>query len=278
MRNRISFVVCTGVFLVSSSLSALAQSVTPGATLALSRNVSGTVTIYSVRPTGCPTLVCTTNLVSFTNCFTNCYWKLICTTNASTGQISCTNTLVCVPHCYTNSFPRVTCTNVFSTPTAVVVNQSLSGGISVNGGCDELNGLFSSNAVFQAHLYTTLRTNDWLGSHIGSFKIIDGTNVVAYGSLNGINGGGSHRGLEACALCNHLEGTLNGQIVAGGPLHGARIQATYAGNLTDVTCPSANVPQGAISLGIEGAVVIPCFQFFQEPISAITPTGTAAAQ
>ena len=249
-------------------LAAQAQPVVPGEILAFSQNVVGTLTNNSVRPGGCPTLVCTTNPVTFTRCYTNCYTHLVCTTNAA-GQVQCTNVLVCKVHCYTNTFPKITCTNEFLAPTRVSVSQRVSG-LLTSDGCDELAALFPSNAVFETEIFATLRTNDWRGWHHGSFKILAGTNVVARGALSGINGAGSHRGLEPCALCNHLEGTLRGQITQSGPLHGATIQAAYAGNLTDVTCPSAAVPEGAIALGIEGVVVIPCLRFFEG--SFLSPT------
>jgi hypothetical protein len=249
-------ILSISVLLLSSALLAKAQ---PGAMLAFSRNVTGTVTNNSERLGGCPTKVCTTNIVTFNHCYTNCYEKLVCTTNG--GVVTCTNVLVCVVKCFTNTFPVITCTNEFLNPTTVNISQTLDGTIATDG-CDELAGL--SNAVFHASIYANLRTNDWRGTHFGSFKIISGTNVVAFGGLTGINGAGSHRGLEPCAICNHLEGTLQGQIVESGPLHGAKIQAAYAGNFMNVSCPSTNAPQGAVSLGIEGVVVIPCFTFFRE--------------
>jgi len=241
-----------GCALVGFSLPAPAQPA-PGSMLGFSRDVKGALAVSSITPGGCPTRICTTNLI--TTVRTNCYWKLVCVTNAL-GRLECSNTLVCVIR--TNKFPEITCTNLFLTPTTVNVRESLTGSVTANLGCDELDGAFPSNAVIQAVLYANLRTNDWRGSHSGSFKILDGTNLVAVGSLSGVNGVGSHRGLEPCAICNHFEGTLHGSIVLSGALRGARIQASYKGDLTDVVCPSAIVPQGAASLAIDGTVVTVC--------------------
>jgi len=243
---------------LAAGLATQAQPVAPGEMLALSRNVTGQLTINSMRPGGCATLVCTTNIVTFNHCYTNCYEKLVCTTNATTGQLQCTNVLVCNVRCFTNTFPEITCSNEFLNPATVTLNEALSGAVTING-CDELGG--ASNLVFQARIYATLRTNDWRGSHLGSFKILSGTNLIAFGGMTGINGAGSHRGLEPCAICNHLEGTLQGQILQSGPLQGARIQAAYAGNLPNVSCPASSAPQGAIALGLEGEVIVPCFTF-----------------
>jgi hypothetical protein len=260
MKRRLSLVILAA--LLSCGLSTLAQ--LPGSSLGLSRNVSGTLTIGSISPASCPTLVCTTNITTNRFCYTNCSWRLVCTTNSSTGQVQCTNVLVCNTRCFTNVFPELQCTNVFLTPpTRVKVRESLTGAIVPNAPCDELDGLFPANAVFQAIIYADLRTNDWRGSHLGSFTITAGTNVVARGSVIGSNGVGSHRGLEPCALCGHLEGTLRGFIVESGVLQGASIQATYVGNLTDVVCPSANAPQGSLSLSIDGVTVVPCARQFR---------------
>ena len=261
-------ILSLGILLATTGF--IAQAQTPGQVLAVSANVAGTLTNNSARLDGCPTLVCTTNMVTFSRCYTNCEWKWVCTTNGS-GDVQCTNVQVCGVHCFTNTFPEITCTNVFSTPTTLTLKQSLTGTISSDG-CDELGGF---NFVFQASFYTTLRTNDWRGSHFGSFKILDGTNVVVYGGLTGINGAGTHRGLEPCGICNHLEGTLRGVYVGSGPLRGSRVQAAYSGNLTDVTCPSTTAPQGAIAMGIEGLATIPCFSIF-EPRPGVTEKPTAA--
>ncbi len=264
MKRIVSGIILAVIACVGSGLSSRAQdpAPAPGSMLGLSADVSGAVSVTSVSPGGCPTRICSTNIVTYSHCYTNCYWKPVCATNPATGQIQCTNTLVCESRCYTNTFPQVTCTNEFLNPTTVTVRETLSGTIAENPACDQLAGLFPSNAVFTASLYLNLRTNDWLGSHLGSFKIVAGTNVLAYGSLSGVNGAGSHRGLESCAICNHIEGTLRGLVVQSGPLRGARFQATYAGNVTGATCPSPNVPQGAVSLAIDGEAVIPCFPAF----------------
>lgn len=274
MKKRIPLVILAS--LLSCGFTGLAQ--VPGTSLGFSRNVSGSLAVGSISPAACPTPVCTTNITTNTFCYTNCTWKLTCTTNVSTGQVQCTNVLVCNTRCFTNVFPELQCTNVFLTPpTRVRVRETLSGAIAANAACDELDGLFPTNAAFQAIIYADLRTNDWRGSHFGSFTIIAGTNVVARGSMTGVNGVGSHRGLEPCSLCSHLEGSLRGVIVASGVLHGASIQATYAGNLTDVVCPSVDAPQGGVSLSIDGVTVIPCFRQF---IRAVDLTGfdSTAAQ
>ena len=247
--------------------------------LGLSLNVSGNLSISSVSPIGCPTLVCTTNLSTNSFCFTNCYWKLVCETNTATGQLHCTNVLVCTPRCFTNVFPEIHCTNTFPTgPTRVALRETLSGAVTANAPCDEIAALFPvGGAMFQANLYADLRTNDWRGSHIGSFTITDGTNIVARGSLTGTDGVDSHR-LEPCAACNHFEGSLRGLIVQSGPLYGAAIQATYAGNLPNVSCPSSTAPQGATSLSIDGVVVIRCpFNNPRDfnPLTSTTSTTTA---
>ncbi len=256
MKHIVSVLTLIGCSLVSSNLVGQAQ--TPGTMLGISLDLSGTLTVSSESPGGCPTRICTTNFETFSHCYTNCYWRLVCTTNATTGQVQCTNALVCSVHCYTNPFPEISCTNEFLAPTSVKVSEALSGTLTAGFDCDEVDGLFRTNAVFQAVLYATLRTNDWRGTHLGSFKVLNGTNVLASGALTGVNGVGSHRGLEFCAICNHIEGTLRGLVVESGPLRGARIQASYAGTLTGVSCPSAEVPQGVVSLAIDGVVVTPC--------------------
>jgi hypothetical protein len=76
--------------------------------------------------------------------------------------------------------------------------------------------------------------------------------------MSGVNGVGTHRGLEGCALCNHIEGTLHGSIVTPGALRGGRIQASYRADLTDVKCPSPVIPQGALNVAIDGTVVTIC--------------------
>src|SRR5262249_2903239 len=154
---------------------------------------TGTLTVNSSSPGGCPTRVCTTNLVTTTHCYTNCYWKLVCETNG--GTVRCTNVLVCTERCFTNTFPEITCTNQFLTPTSVNLRETLTAALGVNRGCDELDGLFPSNAVLQINLSSNLRSNDWRGAHAGIFKILDGTNIIAYGAASGANGVGSHRGL-----------------------------------------------------------------------------------
>src|SRR5439155_6402990 len=131
--------------LASTGLTAQAQ-ITPGSVLGFSRDVKGTLAVNSVSPAGCPTQICTTNYVTSVHCYTNCFWRLVCTTNTA-GQVQCTNVLVCPVHCYTNTFPQITCSNVFPNPTSLIAHETLTGGITANGACDELDGLFPSSAV-----------------------------------------------------------------------------------------------------------------------------------
>src|SRR5437879_6170107 len=130
--------------LLSSLVAAQAQ-ITPGSLLALSRDVKGTLAVTSLSPGGCPTVVCTTNIITAVH--TNCYWHLVCITN-SLGHLECTNKLIC--RVYTNTFPKITCTNVFLTPTSVTARETLIGAVTANLACDELDGLFPTNATIQA--------------------------------------------------------------------------------------------------------------------------------
>ena len=236
----------------------LDQAQTPGSILGLAGQVNGTVTVTATSPGGCATRVCTTNYVTAWRCYTNVYWKRVCTTN-STGQVQCTNVPVPITRCYTNTYPKITCTNEYLNPAIVRVQETLAGALAETVACNELAALFPSNAVFQAGLSLNLRTNDWAGTHAGYFKVLDGTNVLASGSLSGVNGVSSRRSFEPCSLCNHFEGALNGTIWASGPLRGARLRADYAASLTDVACPSPGVPQGAVVMVIDGVAVTPCF-------------------
>jgi hypothetical protein len=183
----------------------------------------------------------------------------VCTTNAA-GAVDCTNVPVSEVRCFTNSFPEVHCTNEFLTPTSLAVHETLTGAL-IESPCDQLSALFPSNAVFQAGLSLNVRTNDWLGTQVGVFKILSGTNVLATGTLSGVNG-------VPCGMCNQFSGTLRGIVLMSGPLHGASLQADYSAGLTDVTCPSAMVPQGTVVLKIDGVAVIPCFSALR-PIAAI---------
>src|SRR5436309_2550882 len=90
--NKTWMLTLIGCSIVGISLSASAQP-TPGSVLGLSRDVQGTLAVSSITPSGCPTRFCTTNLI--TTVRTNCYYKLVCATNAL-GRLECTNTLVCV--------------------------------------------------------------------------------------------------------------------------------------------------------------------------------------
>jgi hypothetical protein len=258
MKTKGNIAAIVGIALAATL--SLSRAQTPGSIVAVAGQVNGTVTVASTSPGGCPTLVCTTNLVTSSHCFTNWYWKLVCTTNA-TGRISCTNVLVSDVRCYTNTYPEITCSNVFLTPPASIrVSETLSGAISA-GACNEL-GAFPSNAVFQASLSLNLRTNDWVGSQNGVFKIVAGTNVLVIGSMTGISGLSTPLPDGPCAVCNGFQGTLRGTVSLPGPLHGAEIEAGYAGVLSGVTCPSANVPAGAVQMVVDGVAILPCFHGF----------------
>ena len=251
MKPTVSLITLIGTMLTASVT--YAQS--PGSILGFAGQVNGSVTVASTAPGGCPTLVCTTNMVTYSHCYTNTYWKLVCTTNAA-GAIQCTNVPVTVTRCFTNTFPQITCTNVFQTPTSLTIKETLAGALTENASCDQLSALFTSNGMFQASLSLSVRINDWVGTHMGIFKILDGTNVLAYGSLSGVDGVSTASG-GTCAACNHLEGTLHG-VVTSGPLQGAKLTASYAADLTGVTCPSSDVPAGAVMMTIQGVGVIPC--------------------
>ena len=260
--HRIRILTIIAMSLTGSGLSSLAQA--PGSILGVAAQVNGALTVASMRPGGCPTIICTTNLVTFSKCYTNEIWERICTTNDA-GAVQCTNVLVPVVRCFTNTFPEITCTNEILNPASVSVGATFTGPLTSTLPCDEIG--FPSNAVFHAVLFLNLRTNDWVGTQFGSFKVLDGTNVIASGSMTGIDGLRSHRPGDPCAMCNHFEGTLRGLLRASGPLHGAILEATYAADILDTTCPSPSVPQGATVMVIDGVAVVPCPFAFQ-PFSA----------
>jgi hypothetical protein len=260
----------------------VAYSATPGSILTASGQVNGTVAVTSTTPGGCPIRVCTTNEVTFSRCFTNWEFMRVCVTNAA-GLIECTNVVVPVVRCFTNTFPEITCTNEFPAPTSLSVQELLSGDLSAIAGCDEFFSLFPSNATFVANLRLSVRTNDWVGTETGSFRILSDTNLLAFGSLVGVTGLGAPVAGGPCAVCNHFEGSLFGAVLHAGPVPGARIQAVYAGDVTGATCPSADVPQGAASLLINGVATIPCFSPFggfseSFPVSPAQPVLAPAAQ
>lgn len=238
-----------------------AQGASSGSLLTASGQVAGTVTVTSSTPGGCPTIMCTTNMVTFSRCFTNWTWQRVCTTN-SAGMVMCTNVPTQVVHCYTNTFPDIDCTNEFLSPSRAELSETLSGPLSAVAGCDQLFGMFPSNAVFDAVLHLDVRTNDWVGTENGTFKIMSDTNVLAVGSLTGVTGLGTPVAGGPCGVCNHFEGTLSGAVLPAGPVPGARIQAAYAGDLTGVTCPATNAPAGAVTLLINGVGAVPCFNAF----------------
>src|SRR5262249_49437178 len=145
-------------------------------------------------------------------------------------------------------------------------HETLTGQLTENASCDQMSGLFPSRAMFQASLSLSVRSNDWVGTHLGIFKILDGTNVLAYGSLNGVDGVSA--AVNACGMCGHLEGTLHGVVLAAGASHGARLPASYVADVAGVTCPSSAVPQGAVTMTIQGVGAVPCLSF----LSPIAPT------
>jgi hypothetical protein len=223
-----------------------------------------------------PVVDCTTNsdgtVTGCTNvwavtrvCVTNLVPRLSCTTTGYTQVVRCENRTVRTPDCTTNGFIWVqVCTNDFGATPILRVRESIVGPVVANATCDETGTLLPSDAVLQATWYGDLRQPDWRGFHNGYFTISSGgTNIIA-GSINGSNGVETHG--DQCAACNHFEGTLRGSVWAAGPLQGARIQATYAGVLTDVKCPSDTLPQGAVQLAIDGVVVGPC-----PPPPVVTP-------
>jgi len=80
-----------------------------------------------------------------------------------------------------------------------------------------------------------------------------------------------------CEACNHFEGSLRGFIAQTGPLYGATVLATYAGDLPTVPCPSLGAPQGLVILAIDGVVIIPCLrEFFPFPGVNTVPGATTA--
>src|SRR5437773_3146689 len=187
MNRSAIFAVITAALATSASPS-WAQ--TPGSILGLSAQVNGTLSVDSSNTSGCPTRSCTTNVTTRIQCLTNVVWKRVCTTNAA-GVIQCTNVTLPVVRCYTNTFPKITCTNEILTPVSLAVSAKFSGAFAETHPCNEIE--FPSNAVFQAVLHFNLRTNDWVGTQEGTFNVLDGTNVLASGSMTGISGLRSHR-------------------------------------------------------------------------------------
>jgi len=199
-----------------------------------SRDVVGTLVVTYTNAMGCGGQVCTTNTMTFSGCATN-----------ASGGITCSN----------KTSTTIVCTNGVNMVTAYKLHETLSGTITANAICDELAGRFPASATFLAQLDSDVRLGDWRGLHTGTFTITDGATLVASGTMAGSNGVGSHGALgEPCAVCNHMEGTLVGTVLSG-VLSGAQLQATYAADLTGVTCPSADIPAGAATLTLDGVVV-----------------------
>jgi hypothetical protein len=267
--NKLSTSIIALAGILAASIS---QAQTPGSLLGVADQVNGSITVTSTNINGCPTRVCTTNEVTNICCFTNTFWKLVCTTN-SAGAINCTNVLVTETRCFTNTFPEIRCTNEFLTPTSLAVKETLTGPLTELS-CDQLSPFLPSNTVFQANLFLNVRTNDWLGTQFGFFKILSGTNVLATGSLTGVTG-------VPCGECNQFGGVLHGILLVSGPLHGASLEAEYGGSLSGVACPSMTVPQGSVALVIHGVAVVPCSSGFGEkPIGdnvVVAPAAPIAA-
>ena len=200
-----------------------------------SRNVLGTLTITNTTPVGCGVVTCTSTVVTVVHCFTNRMGKV---------------------NCITNQIPQITCTNNPAKATSMSLRETLQATITTNATCDEVSGALPDGAVLTARLDANLRLADWRGQHVGSFKIMNGTNVFALGTMAGSNGVNSN-GKQACAVCNHWEGLLQGTVVQrNSPLTGAAIQATYSADLTDVTvCPSPSIPQGTVMMTVDGVVI-----------------------
>ena len=264
MKSNVAILALTGFILAPS----LVHAQTPGSITAVAGQVTGTVAVATSTVSGCPTRVCTTNFVTRVECFTNIFQKIVCTTNSASGAVTCTNVPVTIERCFTNTFPEITCTNVFLTPpTTMRVEEALFGPLNP-GACNELAALFPSNAMFEASIALNVRTNDWVGTQIGAFKITVGTNILAIGSLTGVNGLSTPLPDDgSCAVCNGFQGTLHGTVLQPGPLHGSQIQAAYRGLLTGVTCPSATIPQGPVDFVFDGVLVVPCPAIFT-PFSA----------
>lgn len=247
----------TSIIALAGMLTASISQGQTGSILGFDGQATGTITVTSTNLSGCPTRICTTNGIT-TNifCFTNTFEKMVCTTNVA-GAVTCSNVLVTEERCFTNIFPEIRCTNEFLAPTTLSLRETLAGAL-VETPCDQVSVLFPSNAVIQASLLVNVRTNDWAGTQVGFFKILDstGTNVLAAGSMTGVSG-------VPCGSCNEFGGILHGTVLASGPLRGASLQAEYAGSLTGVTCPSAGVPQGAVAVTIDGVAVVPCSSGFE---------------
>jgi len=249
-----------------------------------------------------PFLTCTTNFATQIHCLTNPVAEpmfIACVTN-SAGELICTNRFVpipicitntvpilscvtngfhtavhCVPHrivteiCFTNSGPQVVCTNSFGTNSNLRVSETVTGPL-VATACDELGAFLPSNTVFSATFLADVRQTDWRGFHTGFFTITSGSATIMAGTLSGTSGVETHG--TVCALCNHFEGTLRGTLTAASPLANpvalgnAKVQATYAGDFPDVACPSANIPQGAVNLTLDGVALVPnCLPVLDPP-------------
>jgi len=230
---------------------------------------------------------CSTTWVNYVACQTNYLPCNVCTTNKTTHVITCTNkpivVVVCQTnryvqaiHCQTNWVPvvhcqsntvrqtfsvtnfttHVTCTNNYNGAAIYRLSQHLSGPIGANASCDELATYIPATATFEALFSTSVRQPDWRGYHTGTFTIHNGTNVFATGSLYGDNGVDAHGAVEPCASCRHLEGALSGTLTKLSGLPGARLQATYAGDIAGPAgCASNAPPQGTVTLYMDGVAI-----------------------
>jgi hypothetical protein len=159
-----------------------------------------------------------------------------------------------------------------TTATMSLQSSQYAGPITVSSGCDELT---DTNLVFAASWDARLSAPHWRGEHTGRFIIYrldprGRTNLVAFGTVEGSMGVGSHRAplaaaVEDCAACQHFEGALTGKFVEKGELNGAELHGTYAGEYLDetgqpVTCcpPPATPPHGPFRMTVDGLVVTGC--------------------
>jgi len=213
-------------------------------------------------------LICTNRFVPVPVCITNTVPILSCTTNGFQTVIHCEPRRIVTEVCFTNSGPQLVCTNDFGTNSILRVNETVTGPL-VASACDELGAFLPSNAVFHATFLADMRQTDWRGLHTGVFTITSGTSTVVAGTLSGTSGVETHG--TVCALCNHFEGTLLGSLSVAGAFRATRIQANYSGDFPDVTCPSTNIPQGAVELTLDGVAVLPTCLPVLDPPASIEP-------
>jgi len=211
-------------------------------------------------------LICTNRVVPIPVCITNTVLILSCTTNGFQTVVHCLPHRIVTEICFTNSAPQLVCTNDFGTNSILRVRETVMGPVAATG-CDELGAFLPSNSVFNATFLADVRQSDWRGVHNGVFTITSGGVTIMAGTLSGTSGVETHGAV--CALCNHFEGILHGSLLVAGPLRNARVQANYAGDFPDVTCPSTNIPQGAVELTLDGVAILPnCLPVIDPPTTA----------